>query len=319
MVDQPFFSVILPAFNRERTIAKAIDSLLEQSFENWELLIVDDASTDQMERVIAPYLKDQRIRYLKNETNQERCHSRNRGILESKGQYICFLDSDDYHLPFHLEVLFKVIQEKNQPKGFFFTNAFNETENGDRSERFCPPYTPNDPYTYFLRYTVNPQRWCVHRDVMRDHLFDPEVIICEDMDTSMRIVAAGAPVIQVDQRTTVYVAASDSFTHGDPKKWEKELFYLKRIFAKPVFKQLLPGKEKRRLLSMCYFHLAEKAHVERTQKAAFREALKSITLFPRGYNKQTFKPLFVILIYNLPIIGRIFQQANRLWKRMGKI
>jgi len=314
MVDLPFFSVILPAYNRERTIAKAIESMLAQSFENWELLIVDDASTDQMEQVILTYLKDARIRYLKNETNRERCLSRNRGILESKGNYICFLDSDDYHLPFHLEALYKAIQECSSPKGFLFTNAFNETEHGERSERFCPPFTLKEPFTYFLRYTVNPQRWCVHREVISQHLFDPEVIICEDMDTSMRIVAAGVPIIHVDQRTTVYVAAADSFTHGDPRKWEKELYYLKRIFAKSVFRNRLPAREKRRLLSMCYFHLAEKANLENRKKDSLHFAFQSMLLCPRGYNKKTFKPLVVIGLYNLPLIGNFMKQSIKLWK-----
>ena len=311
MIEQPFFSVILPAFNRERSIVKAIHSLLEQSFENWELLIVDDASTDQMASVIAPYLKDQRIRYLKNETNRERCHSRNRGIQESKGHYICFLDSDDYHLPNHLEELFKAIQKQQNQKGFFFTHAYNETESSERSERFCPPYTSNDPYTYFLRYTVNPQRWCVHREIMLDHLFDPNVIICEDMDTSLRIAAAGVPIFQVDQRTTVYVAASDSFTHGDPKKWEKELFYLKRIFAKPVFRKLLPVKEKRRLLSMCYFHLAQKAFLQGERANTFKRTIQSMFVFPSGYKPGLIKIHVVLILYNFPFVGGLFQKMFR--------
>ena len=313
MIEQPFFSVILPAFNRERSIVKAIHSLLEQSFENWELLIVDDASTDQMATVIAPYLKDQRILYLKNETNRERCQSRNRGIQESKGHYICFLDSDDYHLPNHLEELFIAIQKQHNEKGFFFTHAYNETESGERSERFCPPYTTNDPYTYFLRYTVNPQRWCVHREIMLDHLFDPNVIICEDMDTSLRMAAAGVPIFQVDQRTTVYVAASDSFTHGDPKKWEKELFYLKRIFAKPVFRKLLPVKEKRRLLSMCYFHLGQKAFCNKRSIATIYLSVKSFLLFPTGYNGKTNKILLnniVKSISGVEVFLNMFKKRN---------
>jgi glycosyltransferase involved in cell wall biosynthesis len=300
MVEQPFFSIILPAFNRERSITKAIESLLEQTFDNWELLIVDDASRDQTASLIAPYLKDQRIKYLRNEINLERCHSRNRGIQESKGQYICFLDSDDYHLPFHLEELVNAIHKQQNQKSFFFTNAYNETESGERSERYCPPYTPKDPFTYFLKYTANPQRWCVHRDIMLEHLFDPDVIICEDMDTSLRMAAAGVPIFQVDERTTVYVAASDSFTHGDPRKWEKELFYLKRIFKKSVLKKHLPCKEKRRLLSMCYFHLGHKEFNRNRYTNAILISIKSFALFPKGYNGKTNKILLNNILKSFP-------------------
>lgn len=327
------FSIILPTHNRAHRIEQSIRSILDQTYANWELLILDDASTDGTEKLILPFLTDSRIRYFKNETNQERCNSRNRGIREAKGEYICFLDSDDYHLPFHLETLYQTIKDHTYPKAFFFTNAWNESEiaepraesreprveherehekereskvisAGLRTERVCPDYETVDPHTYFLRYTVNPQRWCVHREVMLEHLFDPEVVICEDMDTSLRMVAAGVPVCQIKERTTVYVAASDSFTHGDPKKWEKELFYLKRIFAKPILKKHLPGKEKRRLLSMCYFHLGQQAFLQSNRKQTWNYLLRSFLFFPKGYNGQTNKIMFVNLLYSVPLIGK---------------
>jgi hypothetical protein len=155
---------------------------------------------------------------------------------------------------------------------------------------------------------VNPQRWCVHRDILLEQPFDPNVTICEDMDTSLRIAAAGIPIHQIDQRTTVYVAASDSFTHGDNKKWEKELFYLKRIFGKPILKKHLPVNEKRRLLSMCYFHLANQMTSSKSQRIMF--VFKSFLLFPAGYNGRTNKILCVILLYNLPILGALFQKSS---------
>ena len=146
------------------------------------------------------------------------------------------MDSDDYHLPEHLEKLYVFIQSKQDKEAFFFTNAWDETEEGVRSERNCPLVeeleTEVNLYKYFLRYTVNPQRWCVHRSIFEKVKFDPEVTICEDMYTSLRIVNEGFPVYQLNERTTVYVAAADSFTHGDTQKCEKELFYLKRIFTK---------------------------------------------------------------------------------------
>jgi glycosyltransferase involved in cell wall biosynthesis len=305
------FSFILPTYNRCHRIERALKSVLNQTFSNWELIIIDDASTDGTENLVKPFLSDPRIHCIKNDTNQERCNSRNRGILEAKGEYICFLDSDDYHLPNYLELLANKLRALNYPKAFLFTNAFNESESGERTERVCPDFETVDPYTYFLRYTVNPQRWCVHREVMLKNLFDPEVIICEDMDTSLRMVASGVPVYQIKERTTVYVAAADSFTHGDPKKWEKELFYLKRIFAKPVFNKVLPTKEKRRLLSMCYFHLAQGASLCGKEKLTFKLTLLSILKYPKGYKPGLQKILFVLFLYNLPLLGKVFRYIFR--------
>jgi GT2 family glycosyltransferase len=147
------------------------------------------------------------------------------------------------------------------------------------------------------------QRWAVHKSIFEQLQFDPKVIICEDMDTSMRIVASGFPVYQLQERTTVYVAALDSFTHGDSEKWEKELFYLKRIFKKREFKGKLPLFSKLRLLSMCNYHLAVKADLLNQKISVLKFGLKSFILYPKGYNGRTLKPLTVILGFNMPILG----------------
>jgi len=139
----------------------------------------------------------------------------------------------------------------------------------------------------------------VHRSIFEKVQFDPEVTICEDMDTSLRIVNAGFPVFQLNDRTTVYVAAADSFTHGDTQKWEKELFYLKRIFAKKELKGKLPFFERNRLLSMCYFHLSNKHFTHHNRFQSIVCAVKSFLLYPKGYNGKTNKILAVNFLYSL--------------------
>jgi glycosyltransferase involved in cell wall biosynthesis len=284
---------------------------LDQEFDNWELIVVNDASTDQT-KAILDQIQHPKIKVIHNESNLERCISRNLGIDSASGQFVCFLDSDDYHLPKHLKKLYTLIKSKDFQPAFYFSNAYDETESAIRSNRFCPEYTIDKPFYYFLNFTVNPQRWAVHHTIFEKVKFDPEVIICEDMDTSMRIAAANFPIYQLNERTTIYVAAMDSFTHGDSQKWEKELFYLKRIFSKLELKGKLPLFSKWRLLSMCYFHLAEKANLLGQKKNALKFALKSIFLFPKGYNGQTFKPLIVIILYNLPLFGTTIREFNRL-------
>lgn len=313
MFSSPFFSVIIPVFNRERYIMRAINSIKAQHFERWEIIVVNDASTDHTADILNG-INDSRIRIIHNQVNQERCVSRNIGIHAAKGEYICFLDSDDYHLPNHLSELYQFIKSKDFSEAFFFTNAFNETEEGMRFERLCPDFTPSNPFSYFLRFTVNPQRWAVHRTIFQEIQFDPEVTICEDMDTSMRIAAAGYPIYQLNLRTTVYVAALDSFTHGDSKKWSKELFFLKKIFCKEVFEGKLPLFEKWRLLSMCYFHLALKAHDAKQLLSFYQFAALSFLLCPVGYNRKTNKILLVNALYGLPLIGTLLKTIIRLLK-----
>lgn len=104
---EPFFSIIIPTYNRAHTIRKPIDSIINQSFGDWELIIVDDGSTDNTKSVVDSYT-DTRIKYGWQE-NQERSAARNHGIKLANGEWICFQDSDDEYLPDHLEVLYNGI------------------------------------------------------------------------------------------------------------------------------------------------------------------------------------------------------------------
>lgn len=95
-MNQPLISIIMPAYNASATIKESIDSVLSQSYRHWELIIIDDASTDNTLDVIKNYQKkDKKIKVLKNKNNLKVAKTRNRGLDKAKGQYIAFLDSDD--------------------------------------------------------------------------------------------------------------------------------------------------------------------------------------------------------------------------------
>ena len=96
-------SIIMPSYNTAQYIAQSISSVQKQTNQNWELIIVDDCSTDNTDEIVRPFLTDGRIRYLKNEQNSGAAISRNRALREAKGKWIAFLDSDDLWLPEKLE------------------------------------------------------------------------------------------------------------------------------------------------------------------------------------------------------------------------
>lgn len=96
-------SIIMPSYNTGRFIAETINSVLAQTYENWEIIIVDDCSTDNTDEIVAEYLRDERIRYFKNEKNSGAAVSRNRALREARGEWIAFLDSDDLWSPDKLE------------------------------------------------------------------------------------------------------------------------------------------------------------------------------------------------------------------------
>ena len=99
---KPFFSVIIPTYNRAKLVCEAIESVFNQTFKDFELLIVDDGSTDNTKEVLKPYLSDPRVKYIYQE-NKKRAVARNNGIRNSKSEWIAFLDSDDLWIEDHLE------------------------------------------------------------------------------------------------------------------------------------------------------------------------------------------------------------------------
>lgn len=121
-------SIIMPSYNTANYIAASIQSVLDQTYPNWELIIVDDCSTDNTDAVIAPFLSDTRIRYLKNEQNSGAAISRNRALREAKGRWVAFLDSDDLWYPAKLKTQLKFMQSHGYH--FSYTNYEELNEAG---------------------------------------------------------------------------------------------------------------------------------------------------------------------------------------------
>lgn len=103
-------SVIMPSWNTGEFISESIQSVLNQTYQNWELIIVDDCSTDNTDEVVAAF-QDKRIRYLHNEHNSGAALTRNYGLREAKGEWIAFLDSDDLWAPDKLEHQIRFMQD----------------------------------------------------------------------------------------------------------------------------------------------------------------------------------------------------------------
>lgn len=114
MQDCGLVSIITPNWNCAKYICETIESVQAQTYQNWELIIVDDCSTDNSEEVVKPFLEqDKRIRFLKNDKNSGAAMSRNYALREAKGRWIAFLDSDDLWLPEKLEKQLRFMVENN--------------------------------------------------------------------------------------------------------------------------------------------------------------------------------------------------------------
>lgn len=137
-------SIIMPSYNTAKYISESIKSVQAQTHTNWELIIVDDCSTDNTDEIIEAFLSDNRIRYIKNEQNSGAAVSRNRALREAKGRWIAFLDSDDLWLPDKLEKQIRFMQEN----GYKFTYTDYRIQlNGEWL-----------PYVYYGPNVVNKRR-----------------------------------------------------------------------------------------------------------------------------------------------------------------
>lgn len=122
-------SIITPAYNAEKFIAETIESVLKQTYSNWEMIIVDDRSRDRTIEIIKEYQKkDRRIKLIKLEKNSGSAIARNTAMDQSKGKYLAFLDSDDLWLPEKLEKQVAFMENKNI--AFSFTRYVRVREDG---------------------------------------------------------------------------------------------------------------------------------------------------------------------------------------------
>lgn len=303
----PLVSIIIPVYNRGELVMKSVLSVFSQTYQNWELIIVDDCSKDNTVDVLQR-LTDERIKLVLLDRNGERGAARNVGINKSKGEYIAFLDSDDEFLPEHLEVLVNEMKSSNTP-GLYFTNSLLEVEGVGTSEKVVPSIREHNIFAYLMQWTPNPARVAAHREILEEFIFDPSIPGLEDFDLWLRI-ATKYPVNHIERYTNIYYLHDGGYSSGD--KYETELKFFKYIFSKQIIKHKLPARSKARLLSMCHYFLSVKVFENNEKLKTLKHALISFSLFPKGYNGKTFKNVMVMVFYSLPLMGSIVRRIVRL-------
>ncbi len=181
----PLVSVIIPTYNRESFIAECVESVLAQTFSDFELIVVDDGSTDRTETVVGRY--SDKIRYLRQEQRGPAA-ARNSGIRDASSEWLSFLDSDDLWLPRKLELQMEYL--RNSPD----TKICYTEEIWYRRGRRVNPAQKHRKYSGWIYQKmlplciVSPSSVMIHRSVLEKvGLFDEELPACEDYDLWLRI------------------------------------------------------------------------------------------------------------------------------------
>ena len=142
-------SVITPSYNAERTIGTTIESVLQQTYSNWELIIVDDGSTDATAKVVTDYgRRDSRIQFISQATNLGAAMARNHAIRKSKGRFIAFLDSDDVWKPEKLSCQISFMKKTGFPFTYTLYETIDEAGAVIRAPANLPPKVS---YAFLLR------------------------------------------------------------------------------------------------------------------------------------------------------------------------
>ena len=177
----------MPTYNRAHLIVESLESVFAQSYQDYEVIVVDDGSTDNTEEVLAPYLD--RIRYIKQE-NAGVSAARNHGIFEAKGEYIAFLDSDDLWFPEKLEKQMKVFQDY-PTCAFVCCNAMRGPSLSDPATKLQFASRPDSVLDFDLFATANyvgtPTVLVKKHVFYRAGLFDTSFRVGEDFDLWVRI------------------------------------------------------------------------------------------------------------------------------------
>lgn len=200
-------SVIIPVYNRERVIKRAIDSVLAQTFNNFTVIIIDDGSTDNTETVVKS-IQDKRIQYVKSPNNLGPSGARNLGIELAAGEYIAFLDSDDEWFPRKLEKQVSLMMSLSDDWGVCHTGALLVKDGLHRSILKPDKRLSGSVYKKFILSKINyvtPSLLCRKSCINRIGMFDINLWQSEDTDLLIRALKAHKLAVITEPLVVIHV------------------------------------------------------------------------------------------------------------------
>lgn len=222
-------SVIVPTHNREKTIKKSIDSVLCQTYNNIEIIVVDDKSTDNTEEVINS-IKDNRIKYIKLDENKGACFARNKGIELAQGKYIAFQDSDDEWLPQKLEIQLRYLEEKKlDVVSCRMYQIFDESKT-----KIFPAKCKINKQELYFKNCISTQTILGKAECFKNEKFDVNLPRFQDWDLVLRIVKKYR--VEIVEQILVKAYIQENSISKNPEKAIKamEIFLKKHCINRKV-------------------------------------------------------------------------------------
>lgn len=189
---KPFFSLVIPTHNRSKLLTRAIKSCLQQTFLNFEIIVVDDGSMDNTSNAVASF-KDSRIRYFRNSQSRGVSAARNQGIRQAKASYIAFLDDDDEYHPEFLEHTASTITNSDTEIDFTWCGSkviFEIHDQNACKEILIRKPRPEDSTNDFaIHFAVSQGFMASKKSLLEIGMFDESLTVSEDADLLFRLLA----------------------------------------------------------------------------------------------------------------------------------
>jgi glycosyltransferase involved in cell wall biosynthesis len=250
---EKLISVIMPAFNAERFIGKALESVGAQTHRNWEIIVTNDGGTDGTSRIVAEFARSasQNVQLFEHAQSQGPSAARNTAMKAAKGDYIAFLDADDFWTPDHLESMCAVLKSGKADLVYASAMVFQETASGEM-ELFPPDAfeVTDPPADLFQRNFINPSGGTITRQLMEKvGDFDRNLRGVEDVDYWIRAAALGFPIVPTGEKTYYYRKSPGSLSAATAKMAEGTA----SVYEKNRNCGILPERKIVSLAKACYF------------------------------------------------------------------
>lgn len=229
-MNNPLVSVIMPAYNAEKYIAGAIQSVLDQDYSNFELLIINDGSTDNTRQIIQSF-GDGRIRYFE-QNNQGVSAARNVGLDNMKGEYFCFLDADDKYTKISLSRRVSVFKKKGHIDFLDGCVVFKNRDFSKTIRKWCPSFK-GEPLSDLIRFTGKSffgPSWMIRSSRLGKCRFETDLSHVEDLYFYISLSLNGGNYDFIYQNVLVHRVHTESAINNHKSlianfgKVEKKLF-----------------------------------------------------------------------------------------------
>lgn len=293
----PFFSIIIPTYNRAQLITGSINSAIAQDYPNFEIIVVDDGSTDNTEEVVRA-INNPKVIYHKK-INEERAAARNAGARMAKGDYVTFFDSDDYLYPFHLAEAAKLVEKHHNPEMLYLPYNVKDDKGKIIKELPVSPGTDLNQKLIFGNY-LSCNGVFVRRDIILLHPFDTTraMSASEDYNLWLRLAARykiyysnviTSSLINHDSRS-VFLIKKDSLI-------QRISLLIETCNNDPIIKKVY-AKDLDTFTAKCYLYISLHLAMAKYKKDSIHFLIKGIKTHPLSiFDERMYGIIKCLLIY----------------------